>query len=97
MSHGRIQLQVLEFLLRDEEHARARGDKPRFVALIEIAGDGATRARIEAVLRAAQTLAEQGLITLRRDDRTPLPLADQLSVSARRASELTARLGDYPK
>src|SRR5580658_4595870 len=66
--HGRIQLQVLEFLLRYDETARARGHQDAYVAIADIAGHGASRSRIESVRRAAKSLAEEGLILLRTDD-----------------------------
>jgi hypothetical protein len=66
--HGRIQLQVLEYLLRFDEDARARGDESAYVAVLDIAGPAASRSRIESVRRAAKSLADEGLILLRSDD-----------------------------
>ena len=66
--HGRIQLQVLEFLLRFEEDALARGEHGAYVPLIAIAGDAPTRSRVESLRRAAKSLADEGLILLRSDD-----------------------------
>ncbi len=63
--HGRIQLQVLDFLLRHDQSARARGEKTDYVPLDEIAGLGASRSRIERIRQAAKSLAAEGLITLR--------------------------------
>jgi hypothetical protein len=67
--HGRIQLQVLDFLHRFDEDARARGDGDAYVAVLDIAGQGASRSRIESVRRATKSLADEGLIVLRIDDR----------------------------
>jgi hypothetical protein len=65
--HGRIQLQVLDFLLRYDESARARGDDNSFVSIAEIAGVAASRSRTESVRRAVKSLADEGLILLRVD------------------------------
>jgi hypothetical protein len=64
-SHGRIQLQVLDFLYRCDESARICGDNVDFVTIVEIAGAGASRSRIESVQRATKSLAEEGLVLLR--------------------------------
>jgi hypothetical protein len=65
--HGRIQLQVLDFLVRHGESARARGEANAFVSIAEIAGVAASRSRTESVRRAVKSLAEEGLILLRAD------------------------------
>jgi hypothetical protein len=65
--HGRIQLQVLDFLLRYDESARARGDHNSFVSIAEIAGAAASRSRTESVRRAVKSLADEGLIMLALD------------------------------
>jgi hypothetical protein len=62
--HGRIQLQVLDYLLRHDQAARARGEVTDYVSLEEIAGVGASRSRIERIGQAAKGLAAEGLITL---------------------------------
>jgi hypothetical protein len=64
---GRIQLQVLDYLLRAEQEAATECDEDVLVPLADIAGDGASRARFESVLRAAELLADEGLIVLHRD------------------------------
>jgi hypothetical protein len=66
--HGRIQLQVLEFLLRFEEDAQARGERDAYVPIAAIAGPSPTRSRVESVRRAVKSLAEEGLIVLRSDN-----------------------------
>jgi hypothetical protein len=89
---GRIQLQVLDYLLRYEQDAQVEGDDDAFVPLADIAGDGASRSRVESVLRAAELLADEGLITLRRDylRRPPSPAGS--SVRANDGYVLMARL-----
>lgn len=77
--HGRIQLQVLEFLLSYDESARARGDHDAYVSIAEIAGEAASRSRVESIRRAAKSLAEEGLIVLRTDVSRPAPRDRQLS------------------
>jgi len=62
--HGRIQLQVLDYLLRHDQAAHARGEVTDFVSLEQIAGVGASRSRIERIRQAAKSLAAEGLITL---------------------------------
>jgi hypothetical protein len=64
-SHGRIQLQVLDFLYRCDEAARVCGDRVGFVTIVDIAGDGASRSRVESIQRAARSLADEGLVLLR--------------------------------
>lgn len=64
-NHGRMQLQVLDFLYRSEEVARVRGKHVDLVGLTEIAGEGASRSRVESIRRAAKSLADEGLVLLR--------------------------------
>lgn len=66
--HGRIQLQVLEFLLRFEDEADAQGEHHSFVPVIAIAGPSPSRSRIESIRRAVKSLADEGLIELSTDD-----------------------------
>jgi hypothetical protein len=63
-SHGRIQLQVLDFLYRCDESARIHGDRAGFVTIVDIAGDGASRSRVESFQRATKSLADEGLVVL---------------------------------
>jgi hypothetical protein len=63
-NHGRIQLQVLDFLYRSEEIARVHGKQVDLVGLTEIAGEGASRSRVESIRRAAKSLADEGLVLL---------------------------------
>jgi hypothetical protein len=62
--HGRIQLQVLDFLYRCDESARACGEHVGFVAIVDIAGHGASRSRVESIHRATKSLADEGLVVL---------------------------------
>jgi hypothetical protein len=66
--HGRIQLQVLEYLLRFDEDARARGEPGSYVAVLDIAGRDASRSRLESVRRAVKSLGDEGLIRLQYRD-----------------------------
>jgi hypothetical protein len=63
-SHGRIQLQVLDYLYRSVEVARVLGTPADFVTIVEIAGHGASRSRVESMRRAAKSLADEGLVQL---------------------------------
>lgn len=92
MNHGRVQLQVLEYLHRDAEFARAAGIDVPFVPLTDIAGVSASQARIDSVIRAVRSLASRGLIEL-RDNSLPRSSADR-DASARvgRAPVWAARL-----
>lgn len=90
-SHGRIQLQVLDFLYRSDEVARVRGDQVDFVGLIEIAGKGASRSRVESVRRATKSLAAEGLVLLRYPYRSHAESPRGASV-VNRAYDVTARL-----
>lgn len=93
--HGRIQLQVLEFLLRYDEAARAHGDTNAYVAIVEIAGVGATRSRIESVRRAAKSLADEGLILLGSDE-SPQPASrDRRLNSVNHSYGLMVRLATH--
>lgn len=65
--HGRVQLQVLDFLLRSDVSAHARGEEATFVPIADIAGPSASRSRVESVRRAVKSLAAEGLILLRCD------------------------------
>jgi hypothetical protein len=66
--HGRIQLLVLEYLLRFDEDARAKGEQGSFAAVLDIAGRDASRSRLESVRRAVKSLADEGLIRLQYRD-----------------------------
>jgi hypothetical protein len=90
--HGRVQLQVLEYLLRYDEAARGRGDQDAYVTLSDIAGAGATRSRIESVRRAAKSLADEGLILLRSDSARRGPAADRRLGPVNHSQGLLARL-----
>jgi hypothetical protein len=59
-----MQLQVLDFLYRSEEVARVGGKQVDLVGLTEIAGEGASRSRVESIRRAAKSLADEGLVML---------------------------------
>jgi hypothetical protein len=71
--HGRIQLQVLDFLYRSVELSRFRGEQIAFVPVIDIAGHGASRSRIESVRRATKSLADEGLLLLELEDASRAP------------------------
>jgi hypothetical protein len=90
--HGRVQLQVLEFLLRTQEAAGARGEQDVFVTISTIAGDGASRSRIESVRRAAKSLADEGLIVLSSDHSRRLTSAEQRLGAMNHSHGLLARL-----
>jgi hypothetical protein len=90
--HGRIQLQVLEYLLRYDESARARGHQDAYVAIADIAGRDASRSRIESVRRAAKSLAEEGLILLRSDESRPRAAGARRLGSVGHSYGLVARL-----
>jgi hypothetical protein len=66
--HGRIQLQVLEYLLRFDEDERARGQYGSYAAVLDIAGRDASRSRLESVRRAVKSLGDEGLIRLQYRD-----------------------------
>ncbi|HTW21662.1 MAG TPA: hypothetical protein VME70_15815 [Mycobacteriales bacterium] len=90
--HGRIQLQVLEFLLRFEDEAQARGEPEAYVPVIAIAGQSPSRSRIESIRRAVKSLADEGLIELHTDDSSrPGSTGRQLSAVGA-SSGLMARL-----
>jgi hypothetical protein len=90
--HGRVQLQVLDFLLRSDESARARGEQEAYVSIADIAGAAASRAKVESVRRAVKSLAAEGLILLRCDG-SPRPAAENdLRGLGSRDSRLMARL-----
>jgi hypothetical protein len=90
--HGRIQLQVLDFLLRYDEATRARGSDDVYVTIVEIAGVGASRSRVESVRRAAKSLADEGLIMLSSDDSQRSTGGDRRMGPVRPSSGLAARL-----
>ena len=75
-SHGRIQLQVLEYLYRNDASVRTCGGHVEFVAIDDIAGEGASRSRVLSIRRATQSLVEDGLVLLSE------PASDQRRPSA---------------
>jgi hypothetical protein len=94
-SHGRMQLQVLDFLYRSEEVARLGGKPVDLVGLTEIAGEGASRSRVESIRRATRSLADEGLVTLS----PPVALRTRSPHGGgfvRPLHEVTARLASYP-
>jgi hypothetical protein len=92
VTHGRVQLQVLDFLLRHDEQVQAgRGVDP-FVALVDIASGSASSARMLSVHRAAISLAEEGLIVLHVDGSAPTAASADRALRAGQAQLVTARL-----
>jgi hypothetical protein len=84
-------LQVLDFLLRSEQSARAAGAEEAFVSISDIAGPAASRSRVESVRRAVKSLAAEGLIRL-RCDASPRPASDDADSLASRDGRPMARL-----
>lgn len=93
--HGRIQLQVLDFLLRHDEAALARGDNAAYVSIVDIAGAEASRSRIESVRRAMKSLADEGLLRVWSEE-SPRPTArDRRLSSVSQSNGLMVRLATH--
>jgi predicted alpha/beta-hydrolase family hydrolase len=63
--HGRFQLQVLEFLYRRHDAHDRQFDPSPAATIVNIAGQGASRSRIESLQRAATSLADDGFLVRR--------------------------------
>jgi hypothetical protein len=93
--HGRIQLQVLDFLYRLDELPSDDNTHDEFVSVIDIAGPGASQSRIESVHRATRSLAGEGLLTLQDQSRQLLPvdrIVGRIRRTRGREGALAARL-----
>jgi len=81
--HGAIQRYVLDALDRHAALCRTRGTldgENDYLAVVLLAGEEASRARVEAVRRACRTLRDEGLLEL-----THLTWNGQTALGARRA------------
>jgi len=95
MNHGRIQLQVLDYLLAHYQETPG-GGAAVLVTIEALAGPAASRAKIATVRRAVRSLAAEGLIVVEDTipPRSP-PSGEQATVTHAR-SVLMVRLARPP-